>query len=156
MAAFVGLANFLVGRVVALERAPDGGRGAVVEFGDCRALVAASAVPPVGSSVEVLVRPEHFQLELAEGPDGRVVRPGARRAGEPSPARAVWHGTVAAVSYLGSVARYQVAVPGQPLLTVDQHGPRGAALLATGTPVCLLLGADRAYLPADAEGAVAL
>jgi ABC-type Fe3+/spermidine/putrescine transport system ATPase subunit len=139
VAEFLGLSNFPRGRVLAAD-----GSSARVDFGGYQAVVEAAAAAAVGSLVIALVRPENLLLAPADLGDGG------------------WRGVVQGVSYLGSVARYRVAVPGQPELVVDQHAPDGGALLAPGAAVTVALRGGKAYLPADfaadaadAEGGVA-
>ena len=85
------------------------------------------------SAVSALVRPEH--LLLSPGGDGD----------------AGWPGVVRVVSYLGSVARYEVAVAGQADVIVDVPAPRGSALLPLGSSVKLALREGRGYLPTDQD-----
>ncbi len=119
VAEFLGSMNVVPGRVV--RRAGSGSALVDVGFGRPWEVAGGDRLAPEGR-VDLGIRPEAFRLrsppEPAEG--GNAVR-----------------GTVVEVAYLGSVARYHVAVGGDLVLVVEVHDPDFATLHAVGDAVTL-------------------
>jgi spermidine/putrescine transport system ATP-binding protein len=114
VAAFIGEANFLEGRVAAA-----GADGITVDVNGLRIVAApdrATGAPPVGAVVTVSVRPEHIKL-------------GAAAAG----ARNRWDGRVQDVTFMGAVVRARVLLGGV-ALTAEVHND-AAGGLTPGAPV---------------------
>jgi len=119
VAEFLGSMNVVAGRVVR----PAGSGPALVDVGFGRpwAVVDGERLAPEGR-VELGVRPEALRL----GPPA-----------EPSEGGNAVHGRVVEVAYLGSVARYHVAVDGDVTLVVEVHDPDFGTLHAVGDAVTL-------------------
>jgi ABC-type Fe3+/spermidine/putrescine transport system ATPase subunit len=121
VADFVGAENLLPGEVVARDLSCVTVRCGAL---DVRATTRAGGAPGAdapGSKVRVVVRPQSIQL----APRGATLDADNR-----------CDGLVRFGSYLGTTARYEVAV-GDALFVVDVPDPRPGALLAAGDPVSL-------------------
>ncbi len=114
VAAFIGEANFLEGRMAGSAAGPS---GVLVEVDGLRIWAQADGAPPPGTPVTVSVRPEHVKLGAAAG-----------RA----PNR--WEGRVEDVTFMGAVVRARITLPGGQALVAEVQND-AAAGLAPGTPV---------------------
>jgi spermidine/putrescine transport system ATP-binding protein len=119
VADFIGTTNLLAGRISAVT--PD---GAVVELDGGGRCVVGSTGLPLGSGVEVAVRPE--ALDLLANPDGT---PGNALDGAGSCLR----GTVEQSAYLGTSISYQVRTDAGRRVVASVARTRGRLL--PGTPV---------------------
>jgi iron(III) transport system ATP-binding protein len=108
VADFIGRANFLAGRVRAVE---DGRAEVEIPLGRVRVTAGGFRT---GDPVWLLLRPEAIGLTAPE--TGR------------------WHGQVATTTYLGSEVFYEIAVGPQTLLAKVGH-PQGSSRRASGEPV---------------------
>jgi spermidine/putrescine ABC transporter ATP-binding subunit len=105
VAAFIGEANFLDGRVVGAD-----GGAAVVEAGGLRFHAAPARPVVLGQPVTVSIRPEHVKLGPAAPPDHR------------------WDGRVVDCAFMGPVVRVRVRLPGDRVLTAEVHNDAAAGL----------------------------
>lgn len=122
VAQFLGLSNFLQGQVVDVSNG-----NARVRIGDYVAPVRARGDTRPGSEAVVSVRPENLLVSRAsqEGIAGQVVT----------------------TSYLGSIARYHVTIPGQTgEVIVDEHAPLGSRLFHHGEAIWIQLRPERAVI----------
>lgn len=112
VADFIGVANFLSGRIVDIIKE---GRIAVVQTDDgVKFEVAQDSDVPTGTNVLLSLRPEAMEIE-----EGR--RPGSSEN--------VIRGRVVLASYLGDTVRYEVEAMDR-TFRVDVHNPSGRRLLA--------------------------
>ncbi len=118
VAAFIGEANFLEGRVVG--RGPD---GVLVQVDGLRVRAFGDGAPPVGAAVTISVRPEHVKLGAA-----------ARDAAN------CWDGRIQDVTFMGPVVRARVSLAGGVALVAEVHNDAagglspGAAIVAGWSP----------------------
>jgi spermidine/putrescine transport system ATP-binding protein len=103
---FIGISNFLEGRVVAV----DAGGVAVELTGAIRVQAASPDRLALGDRVEIAVRPEKIRLAEAAPPIGNTLP-----------------GRVESVVYLGAVTYYHLRVPGDVRLTVMEQNQEGRA-----------------------------
>jgi spermidine/putrescine ABC transporter ATP-binding subunit len=113
VAAFIGEANFLEGRV----RGTDG-ETAVVEAGPLQFVATPARPVAAGQPVTVSLRPEHVKL------------------GPAAPARNRWDGRIVDCTFMGPVVRVRVQVPGDRVLLAEVHND-AAAELHPGTVVAV-------------------
>ncbi len=117
VAAFIGEANFMDGRVVG--RGP---AGILVEVDGLRIWAAGDGAPE-GTAVTVSVRPEHVKLGAAVGDAANK-----------------WDGRVADVTFMGPVVRARVTLAGGVAVTAEMHNDAagglapGAATVAGWSP----------------------
>ncbi|MDR7484508.1 MAG: ABC transporter ATP-binding protein [Armatimonadota bacterium] len=97
VAAFIGEANFLEGRVVGA-----GPAGVLVRVGGLQFWAAGDGAPPEGSAVTVSIRPEHIKLGPAAGETQNR-----------------WEGRIRDVAFMGSVVRARVTIPGDVTVTAE-------------------------------------
>ena len=114
VAAFIGEANFLDGRVAALG--PD---GVLVQVDGLRVRAVGHGAPPVGAAVTISVRPEHVKL-------GAAAADAANR----------WDGRVQDVTFMGSVVRARVALGEGVALVAEVHND-AAGGLAPGAAIAV-------------------
>jgi len=119
VADFVGRANFVQGRVVAVD--PILSELLVEVLGDVRRVRAAEAEVSPGDVIDVLVRPEELRVDPGGAGDARA--------------------TVATVSYLGGQINYELEWEGQTLLATAPVD-RGAPLPSSGAVVGVHLPAQ--------------
>ena len=126
VAEFIGVTNLFPARVT-----ETGARTRVAMLGGEFELASAGAGLVKGSTVQVVMRPEH--LRIAYGDE-------ARQAGNSV------EGVIEGVSYLGAAASYRVRSAGDQLLTVHEPAPLGARLKSPGERATVALDLDRAYV----------
>ncbi len=126
VADFIGVSNFVAARVetVAADHVE-------VSALDTRLRLARPTTHEVyvGEAGLLVLRPEHLHLDDADATGG-----------------VGFAGKVVSVAYLGAAASYQVALPGDILLTVEDPAPRGAALHRPGDRVRVRLDVERVYV----------
>lgn len=122
VAQFLGLSNFLQGEVLDVQNGH-----AAVRIGEHITRVRARGDTKAETNAVVSVRPENLLVsrDQVEGISGRVVT----------------------TSYLGAIARYHVAIPGQEEeVVVDEHAPLGDRLFQNGQEIWIRLRPERAVI----------
>ncbi len=131
---FLGSMNVLSGRVVA-GAGGTGSAAVALDFGPTWRVADGTALPAAGPVV-LGVRPESMRL----GPP-----PGPPEAWNVAP------GTVSEVAYLGSVARYRIAIGETLELAAEVHDPDFAVLAAVGERVTVWCPPAKVFvIPAEA------
>jgi len=130
VAGFLGLSNFLSGRLTAAGRA---GEPVEVDLGGIAtihgSLTDPAAVPVLGAEVTVAVRPERLWLGPAE-PPGATAGAGATRL----------DGRVSQAMYLGDQIEYRIETPVGELMIRRQNSEGGGAIVGVGPGDPVIVG----------------